>query len=155
MSDKLNMSDRLDELGCKLAHIFHVAALFVLGGTIIWSSVHAYIEMMAQGAASLKDILLLFIYLELGAMVGIYFRTHLLPVRFLLYVAITALTRALTVDMKTMDSWTVLGVTGAILILTLSALVLQFTSQKYGDKDEAGTDDGINRESEPNPLSGK
>ncbi len=35
----------------------------------------------------------LFIYLELGAMVGIYFKTNHMPVRFLIYIAITALTR--------------------------------------------------------------
>ena len=33
---------------------------------------------------SIKDILLLFIYLELAAMVGIYFKTKKLPVRFLM-----------------------------------------------------------------------
>jgi hypothetical protein len=38
---------------------------------------------------------LLFIYLEIGAMVGIYFKTTRLPVRYLLYIAITALARVL------------------------------------------------------------
>ena len=38
---------------------------------------------MEEGYAKLKDILLLFIYLELGAMVSIYFKTHQLPVQFL------------------------------------------------------------------------
>ena len=33
-------------------------------------------------------------------MVGIYFKTRRLPVRFLIYIAITALTRMLTVDIK-------------------------------------------------------
>ncbi len=32
--------------------------------------------MMEKGRAALKDILLLFIYLELGAMIGIYFKTQ-------------------------------------------------------------------------------
>jgi phosphate starvation-inducible membrane PsiE len=32
--------------------------------------------MGAAGLASISDILLLFIYLELGAMVGIYFKTN-------------------------------------------------------------------------------
>jgi len=37
----------------------------------------------------------LFIYLEIGAMIGIYFKTTRLPVRYLIYVAITALGRVL------------------------------------------------------------
>ncbi len=38
--------------------------------------------------------------------------------RFLIYIAITALTRMLTVDIKTMTNETILTLTGAILILT-------------------------------------
>jgi phosphate starvation-inducible membrane PsiE len=37
----------------------------------------------------------LFIYLEIGAMVGVYFKTTRLPVRYLIYIAITALARVL------------------------------------------------------------
>jgi protein PsiE len=59
--------------------------------------------MAAQGRATLADILLLFIYLEIGlfiyleigAMVGVYFKTTRLPVRYLIYIAITALARVL------------------------------------------------------------
>jgi Phosphate-starvation-inducible E family len=50
--------------------------------------------MAAQGRASLGDILLLFIYLEIGAMVGIYFKTTHLPVRYLIYIANGARTHA-------------------------------------------------------------
>lgn len=53
---------------------FHYLALFAIGATIVWSAVYEYINIMAEGHAKLKDILLLFIYLELGAMVGIYFK---------------------------------------------------------------------------------
>ena len=61
---------------------------------IAWSAVHTVIEILTvKQYASIDDILLLFIYLELGAMVGIYFKTNHMPVRFLIYVAITALTR--------------------------------------------------------------
>ena len=49
--------------------------------------------MSAKGHASIEDLLLLFIYLEIGSMVGIYFKTNHMPVRFLLYVGITALNR--------------------------------------------------------------
>jgi phosphate starvation-inducible membrane PsiE len=49
--------------------------------------------MAGKGAASIEDLLLLFIYLEIGAMVGVYFKTNHMPVRFLIYVAISAVTR--------------------------------------------------------------
>src|SRR5678815_2337375 len=87
-------------VGGLLVDGFHYIALFAIGGAIVWSAVHAFMRMGAAGLASISDILLLFIYLELGAMVGIYFKTTRMPVRFLIYVAITALTRLLLEDIQ-------------------------------------------------------
>jgi protein PsiE len=89
------MKEAVDTIGTFLVDAFHFLALFAIGATTVWSAVVAFIGMVAQGRASLADILLLFIYLEIGAMVGIYFKTTRLPVRYLIYVAITALARVL------------------------------------------------------------
>jgi protein PsiE len=94
MSSK-NIKDRFDRLGNTLVIGFQTVALFVIGATIVWSAASDYLKMISAGRAALDDILLLFIYLELGTIVGIYFKTDRLPVLFLLYVAITALTRFL------------------------------------------------------------
>jgi phosphate starvation-inducible membrane PsiE len=64
---------RIDAIGNLLIEAFHYLALFVIGGSVVWYGVVAYGGMMQQGHATIGDILLLFIYLELGAMVGIYF----------------------------------------------------------------------------------
>lgn len=118
---------RMEAIGNGFVDSFHIFALFVIGATVIWSAVAFYIEIVRDGHPTLKDILLLFIYLEIGAMVGIYFKTHRLPVVFLIYIAITALTRVLTVDIKTMEWPMVLTLSGAILILALS---VTFVSNK-------------------------
>ena len=89
------MKETVDAIGELLVDAFHYLALFAIGATTVWSAAAAFIGMAAQGRASLGDILLLFIYLEIGAMVGIYFKTTRLPVRYLIYVAITALGRTL------------------------------------------------------------
>lgn len=123
---------RIEGLGNFFVTVFHVTALFVIGGSIVWSAVVAYLSIMQHGHAQLNDILLLFIYLELGAMVGIYFKTHHLPVRFLVYIAITALTRFLTVDIKDMSTQAILGVAGAILMLSAAALALQYGASRFG-----------------------
>ena len=67
--------DMADVIGQLSVDAFHLLALFVIGATTVWSAAVAFIGMVAQGHASLSDILLLFIYLEIGAMVGIYFKT--------------------------------------------------------------------------------
>lgn len=66
-------------------------------------------------------------------MVGIYFKTNHMPVRFLIYVAITALTRLLISDIQhdhKADLDQVI-ITGSILILALSILVVRFASWHY------------------------
>jgi protein PsiE len=85
-----------------------------------------------QGGATLGDILLLFIYLEIGAMVGIYFKTTRLPVRYLIYVAITALARVL-IEMvgAHQTGMDILVVTGAIFLLSCAVLVLRFGSYRF------------------------
>lgn len=128
---------KVETFGNLLVTIFHVLALFIIGASIMWSAVMDYIEIIyLHGYPQLKDILLLFIYLELGAMVGIYFKTHRLPVRFLVYIAITALTRFLTIDLKSMNSDDILAVAGATMMLALATLALHFGdyySNKCGD----------------------
>ncbi|MGH8849794.1 MAG: phosphate-starvation-inducible PsiE family protein, partial [Casimicrobiaceae bacterium] len=109
-------------------------ALFVIGGSIAWSAVVTYIAIMQKGFARLDDLLLLFIYLELGTIIGIYFKTSKLPVRFLVYVAITALTRYLTVDVKDLPIEGLLAVAGAILMLALSAVALDYGIAKLGSE---------------------
>lgn len=116
----------LDEFGLLLIGLFHYLALFVIGASIVWSAVYAYFGMAANGHATIGDILLLFIYLELGAMVGIYFQTNIMPVRCLIFVAITALSRLLIADVQAhhqigMDA---LLVSAAILLLGLSTVVI-------------------------------
>ena len=126
--------NRLSEVvGSVLVDAFHYLALFAIGGAIVWSAVHAFIGMVAVGRASIDDILLLFIYLELGAMVGIYFKTNHMPVRFLIYVGITALTRLLVGDIAAHHKldWGIVVVPAAILLLALANLVVRYGSARY------------------------
>src|SRR6266566_4376501 len=128
------MKDTVDTVGELLVDAFHYLALFAIGATTVWSAAAAFIAMTAaQGRASLGDILLLFIYLEIGAMVGIYFKTTRLPVRYLIYVAITALGRVLIeiVGAEHRTGVDILVITGAILLLSFAVLVLRFGSYKY------------------------
>jgi protein PsiE len=133
------MKDTADAVGEFLVDTFHYLALFAIGATTVWSAGAAFIGMAAQGRASLGDILLLFIYLEIGAMVGIYFKTTRLPVRYLIYVAITALGRVLIeiVGAEHRTGMDILVVTGAILLLSFAVLVLRFGSYRYPSEKRA------------------
>ena len=124
----------LDKYGNWAVESFHYLALFIIGCMVIWSAGHTVIDIFTiKQYATIDDILLLFIYLELGAMVGIYFKTNHMPVRFLIYIAITALTRLLISDIQhdhkaDMD---LVIITGSILILAFAILVVRFASWHY------------------------
>lgn len=118
---------RVDAIGNLLIEVFHYLALFVIGASVVWSGVVAYGGMMLQGHATIGDILLLFIYLELGAMVGIYFKTNAMPVRCLIYIAITALARLLIADVQAhhQAGLGILWVSAAILLLAIATRVIR------------------------------
>lgn len=128
-----SMHEQANALGNLLVEGFHYLALFTIGACVAWAAGVAFLEMLGRGHATIDDILLLFIYLELGAMVGIYFKTNHMPVRFLIYVAITALTRLLIGDIQhnhTPNMGIVL-VCGAILLLAVATLVVRFASHRF------------------------
>jgi protein PsiE len=93
--------------------------------------------MMAAGAVTLADLLLMFLYLEILAMVGVYFESGKLPVQFPIYIAIVALARYLVLDMKNLDQWHMLGVASSILLLTLAVLAVRYGHVKlpYREKE--------------------
>ncbi|MFR0691514.1 phosphate-starvation-inducible protein PsiE [Enterobacterales bacterium AE_CKDN230030158-1A_HGKHYDSX7] len=138
---KLDWAERLRErmhgcaesLGNLLVEGFHYLALFAIGGTVFWAAATAFAGMVSKGHANIDDILLLFIYLELGAMVGIYFKTNHMPVRFLIYVAMTALTRLMIADIQhnhVPDDGIIL-VSVALLLLALAILVVRYASSRF------------------------
>jgi protein PsiE len=136
-----NWADRMRErmhglaesLGNLLMEAFHYLALFAIGAITAWAAVMAFIGMLDKGHITVDDILLLFIYLELAAMVGIYFKTNHMPIRFMIYVAITALTRLMISDISHnhKPDMGVVMVSGAILLLALAIFVVRFASSRY------------------------
>ncbi|MCK9194821.1 MAG: phosphate-starvation-inducible PsiE family protein [Nevskia sp.] len=138
-----NINSFSNVIGNLLVDTFHKIALFSIGGAIVWSAIVAFLGMAENGHATVDDILLLFIYLEFGAMVGIYFKTNHMPVRFLTYVAMTALTRVLITDVKTHErpEISIVMVSAALLLLALATLVIRYGSAKYPSPptDESGT----------------
>lgn len=130
----MKIKEKFSELGGRLIDVFHDMGLMVIGITIVWSGAFEYWRIMNNdsGFASLSDILLLFIYLELGAMIGVYFKTHKLPVIFLLFIGITALTRFLVFEMKNMISTDILLLVVAILVMIVSVVILKYSLSRFG-----------------------
>jgi phosphate starvation-inducible membrane PsiE len=129
----LNQIKQVDRAGDLLVGVFHRLALFAIGAATVWAAGWEFSELFHKHHASVSDLLLLFIYLEIGAMVGIYFKTNHMPVRFLLYIAITALTRHMVDIMSHLpiNINEMLAVAGSTLVVAVSVLIIRYTSARF------------------------
>lgn len=102
-----------------------IGLLVITIATLIAIGQEIYL-MLAQGRVLLPDILMLFIFLEILTMVGLYFTSGKLPLRYPIYIAIVAISRYITIGMKEMDGWTIISLSLAILILALTVLAIRY-----------------------------
>ena len=102
------------------------AGLLVIAVATLIAGVQEVKTMIAAGRVTLADLLLLFIYLEVLTMVGLYFESGKLPVRIPLYIGMVALARYMVLEMKDMDVWRLLAVSSAILVMALAVLAIRY-----------------------------
>jgi protein PsiE len=118
--------------------LVEIIGLCIVGFATTWAIVQEAVGMVLAHQVTLADLLLLFLYLEVLAMVGQYFRTGQIQVRFPLYIAIVALARYLILDAKEISELRMLSITVAILLLTVAVLIIRFGHLRfpYGEKDD-------------------
>lgn len=119
-----------------LGFIEFIGLVVITVATVIASIIEINVMITARNV-TLADLLLLFLYLEIIAMVSVYFSSGRLPVRFPIYIAIVALARYLVLDIKNLDHWHMIGVAASILLLTFAVLAIRYGHLKYsyGDKE--------------------
>ena len=115
----------------RLLQFFEGVGLVVIALATIFAGYQETMLMIHNGRVNLADLLLMFLYLEILTMVGLYFESGKLPVRFPLYIALVALARYITVDVKEMDNIRLLGVSAAIVLIALGVLVIRYGHVRY------------------------
>ena len=130
---------KLKDSGYKAIVIVEDIGLLIIALSTVIAISFVVVDMFKAMTVTLADLLLLFIYLEVLAMVGIYLKTGKLPVRIPLYISIVAIARYMILDMKNLDTLRVLGLTGAVLILAISILAIRYGHTKfpYDDKEDS------------------
>ena len=107
-----------------------IGLLVIAIATVIAMSVEIA-SMFTAMKVTLADLLLLFIYLEVLAMIGIYLKSGKLPVRMPLYIAIVAVARYMILDMKNLDTLRMIGLAGTVFILAVSILAIRYGHAKF------------------------
>jgi protein PsiE len=134
------MKNSLQIFNQKLLALAENIGLLVIAIATVIAMYGEVMVMVRAELVTLADLLLLFLYLEILAMVGAYYSSGKLQVRFPIYIGMVALARYLVLDIKGMEDWRMLAVTGSILLLTLAVLVIRFGHVRYpypGDEQEA------------------
>jgi protein PsiE len=134
MSDSIE--HRIRERGFRLIRLIEYAGLLVVLVATLAAAGQEIRAMYTQGRVTVADLLMLFIYLELLAMNGIYWRAGRLPVRMPLYIAIVAMARHLTLETPAMNTWATLAEGGTVLLLSLAVLVVRYGHIRLPYRDE-------------------
>ena len=99
----------------------------------------------------LQDLLLMFLYVEVLAMVGAYYESKQIPITLPIFIAITALAR-LSILQKGQEPLNLIYEAGAILILAIASVVVNYrparaprTSDRETSKASAGLHSGSYR----------
>lgn len=93
-------------------------------------------RMIGERSFALEEILLLFVYLEVIAMIGIYAESHRVPVRYPVYIAITALARYLVLSSKTLAALEISLIAFAILALAGTVFILRWCENRFPSADD-------------------
>ncbi len=94
---------------------------------VLMTLVAAYEEILIvieAGSVQLGDVLLMFLYTEVIAMVAVFYTGRGQPFVFPIFIAITALARLIVLQGKDMDPNSILIEAGAILLLAVAAVIL-------------------------------
>ena len=134
--------DRLRKFFSSGLDAVEYAGLLVIAFATTIAMYQEAMVMVEAKRVALADLLLMFLYLEVLAMIGQYFKSGQLPVRFPLYIAMVALARYLILDLKEMTEWRMLAVAAAIFLLTVGVLVIRYGHVRYPYREDAESPPG-------------
>ncbi len=127
----------------KIFHIFEAILLVAITLATLYAMVEEFIHVFIEKRVMLTDILLMFIYLEVLAMVRQFVMNGKIPVRYPIYIAMMAIARYITLGMKELDAVPVVWLSLAALILAAATLLIRvghhywpYVDNRTAEKDE-------------------
>ena len=102
-----------------------LALVIILGATVIAFGIEIY-QMIEVQKVTLADLLLLFLYLEVLAMVRVFWESQSIQITLPLFIAITALARFIILQGKSLNPEILLYEAGAIVLIALAIVILRF-----------------------------
>jgi len=129
----------------RLEQVIEMAELFgllVIGIGTALAMAHLIWIMAKSDGVTLTDMLLMFLYLEVFAMVGQYLKAGQLPVRFPLYIAIVSIARDVILRAGTNTELHLVASAGAIVLIAAGVLLIRYGQSRYPDDPEVRREEG-------------
>ncbi|MDF5218357.1 phosphate-starvation-inducible PsiE family protein, partial [Vibrio parahaemolyticus] len=101
----------------KIFHILEAVLLVSITLATLYAMMQEFVHVFVEKRVLLTDILLMFIYLEVLAMVQQFVMNGKIPVRYPIYIAMMAIARYITLGMKELDAVLVVWLSLAAFIL--------------------------------------
>ena len=117
----------------RLIHYAENAFLLVIALFTVVAMLQEITIMIEARSVELKDLLLMFIYVEVLGMVGVYYDSKKIPITLPLFIAITALARLVILQGKDQPPVNLLYESGAVLLLAIACVVITYKPGKKGD----------------------
>ena len=102
-----------------------IALIIILIATVVAFGIEIF-QMVINKKISLADLILLFLYLEVLAMVRVFWESQSIQITLPLFIAITALSRFIILQGKSINPEILLYEAGAIVLIALAILILRF-----------------------------
>ena len=109
----------------KIFHILEAILLVAITLATLFAMVEEFVHVFVERRVMLTDILLMFIYLEVLAMVQQFVMNGKIPVRYPIYIAMMAIARYITLGMKELDATLVVWLSLAAFILAAATLLIR------------------------------
>ena len=120
----------------KVIYFTEKGLLLLVAIATVFAALQEIVEILNNKRVSLADLLLLFIYTEVLAMVGAFYRSSKIPILLPLFIAMTALSRLIILKGNGSEPTNLLFEAGAILLIAIACLVIRFRPKEFSSNDD-------------------
>ncbi|MFC5080075.1 Protein PsiE [Vibrio thalassae] len=109
----------------KVFHILEAVLLVAITLATLYAMIEEFMHVFTERRVLLTDILLMFIYLEVLAMVQQFVMNGKIPVRYPIYIAMMAIARYITLGMKELDAVPIVWLSLAAFVLAAATILIR------------------------------
>lgn len=132
---------RLDEWLVIAFRWVEKGVLLLVGGLALVAIGALVYDIYRSREVKLEDVLLIFIFIEIMAMANIYFVRRAVPFTYPMFIAVTALSRLIVLQGKSIAPENLLYEGGAILLVSLAIFVVRFSQRYHADCEDGDSRD--------------